>query len=126
MHCWWLMHCFKEDHLNNEYELIFENLRKAVVNNFSTIKLRKYKKLNLGIIGAEEQKSLITNYHEGKTYHRGINESYLQVRRKYYWPSMLRDITSNINECATYLITKYDRRPIQIQYQIAPSPDKPF
>lgn len=34
------------------------------------------------------QQEIIQKYHEGKTNHRGINECYLALSRRYFWPKM--------------------------------------
>lgn len=72
------------------------------------------------------QQEIIKNYHEGKTNHRGINESYLSLSRKYYWPKMKEEITKYINECTVCGQTKYDRNPIRPQFNIVPPATKPL
>lgn len=53
-------------------------------------------------------------------------ESYEHIRRRYYWPAMYKDISNYINKCQTCLKVKYDRNPIKKQYEVTPTPDKPF
>lgn len=72
------------------------------------------------------QQEIIKQYHEGKTNHRGINECYLALSRKYYWPKMKEEITKYINECRICGQTKYDRNPIRQQFNIVPPAVKPL
>lgn len=44
------------------------------------------------------QQEIINKYHDGKTNHRGINECYLALSNKYYWPKMREHITKFIDE----------------------------
>lgn len=72
------------------------------------------------------QQEIIQKYHEGKTNHRGINECYLALSAKYYWPRMKEHITKYINECSICGQAKYDRNPIKQRFSIVPPPTKPF
>lgn len=72
------------------------------------------------------QQEIIKHYHDGKTNHRGINECYLALSRRYYWPKMKDEITKYINECTVCGQTKYDRNPVRPQFNIVPPATKPF
>lgn len=72
------------------------------------------------------QQDLIRHYHDGKTNHRGINECYLSLSHRYYWPKMKNDITKFINECTICGQAKYDRNPVRPQFNIVPPATKPF
>lgn len=72
------------------------------------------------------QQDIINKYHDGKTNHRGINETYLTLSHKYYWPKMREHIVKFINECTVCGQAKYDRNPINQQYRIVPPASKPF
>lgn len=72
------------------------------------------------------QQDIIRHYHEGKTNHRGINECYLALSRRYFWPKMKEHITKYINECTICGQAKYDRNPTKQQFNIVPPPFKPF
>lgn len=72
------------------------------------------------------QQEIISKYHDGKTNHRGINECYSALSRKYYWPKMREHITKFINECIICGQAKYDRNPIKQQFRIVPPASKPF
>ena len=47
----------------------------------------------------EEQREILMNYHEGKTNHRGILETYQKLKEKYYWSNIYNDIQKYINHC---------------------------
>jgi transposase InsO family protein len=72
------------------------------------------------------QQDIIHHYHEGKTNHRGINECYLALSRKYYWPKMKDQISKFINECTICGQAKYDRNPVRPQFNVVPPATKPF
>lgn len=72
------------------------------------------------------QQDIISKYHSGKTNHRGINECYLALSHKYFWPKMREHITKFINECIICGQAKYDRNPIKQQFHFVTPPSKPF
>lgn len=72
------------------------------------------------------QQDIIRHYHDGKTNHRGINECYLSLSRKYFWPKMKEQISKFINECTICGQAKYDRHPIQQRFNVVPPATKPF
>lgn len=72
------------------------------------------------------QQDIIGKYHDGKTNHRGINECYLALSRKFYWPKMREHITKFINNCTICGQAKYDRNPIKQRFCIVPPASKPF
>ena len=73
-----------------------------------------------------EEQTTIRNYHEGKTNHRGITETYNKLKQSFYWPNMQKDIQNFINKCDVCLTTKYERNPIQIPNIKTPTVDNPF
>lgn len=72
------------------------------------------------------QQDIIRLYHDGKTNHRGINECYLALSRRYYWPKMREQITKFISDCTICGQAKYDRQPIKQQFNIVPPATKPL
>lgn len=72
------------------------------------------------------QQEIISKYHDGKTNHRGINECYLALSHKYYWPKMREHVTKFINECTICGQAKYDRNPVKPQFRVVPPASKPF
>lgn len=73
-----------------------------------------------------KQQEILRNYHEGKTNHRGINETHLALSRKYFWPKLKEHIIKYINECTVCGQGKYDRNPVKQKFCIVPPPTKPF
>lgn len=94
----------------------------------------KYSAMNLVLAKNElenireylRQQEIINKYHDGKTNHRGINECYLALSNKYFWPKMREHVTKFINECTVCGQAKYDRNPIKQQFHLVPPPSKPF
>lgn len=72
------------------------------------------------------QQSIVKAYHEGKTNHRGINETLLSLSKRYFWPKMRDTITKYISTCNTCNTAKYDRNPPRPQFNIVPTPSRPF
>lgn len=72
------------------------------------------------------QQEIIKHYHDGKNNHRGINECYLALSHRYYWPKMKDEITKFINNCTVCGQAKYDRHPINQQFKVVPPASKPF
>lgn len=72
------------------------------------------------------QQDIISKYHQGKTNHRGINETYLSLSQRYFWPKLKESITYYINECTICGRAKYDRMPLKQEFQIVPPPSKPL
>lgn len=73
-----------------------------------------------------EQQELIKRYHEGKSSHRGIQETYKQLHRNYHWPNMLLTIQRFINQCDLCLRAKYERNPLKPPLAVTETPTKPF
>ena len=73
----------------------------------------------------ETQIETIINYREGKTNHRGIQETYFKLKSKFYWPNMLTDIQKYINNCEICLANKYERQPIKLNDNLTETPKKP-
>lgn len=78
------------------------------------------------VITLEDQLEIVSNYHLGKTNHRGILETYQKLKRRYYWPNMFRDIQKYINNCDICQQNKYERHTYQIPDNLTPNPKYPF
>jgi transposase InsO family protein len=90
------------------------------------LKFKLYKNLTVDIEDKDEQALTIVNTHAGKTAHRGVNDNYEYLKKRYYWPNMKRDINAYINQCEICNVIKYDRNPIKAKYKETPTPDQPF
>lgn len=96
----------------------------------------KFKSLSMNIIFTKvelenvkeyfRQQEIIKRYHEGKTNHRGITETYLALSVKYFWPKMKDSISVYIKECHLCGQAKYDRNPIRQKFNIVPPPSRPL
>lgn len=73
-----------------------------------------------------KQQNIISNYHDGKTNHRGITECFLAISRRYYWPKMREHISKFVNECEMCGQAKYDRNPIRQEFKVVPPATKPL
>ena len=71
----------------------------------------------------DEQTEIVENYHTGKT---GLDETEIRIKRLYYWPNQRQTVQTFINKCAVCQRTKYDRRPLKIEYNITPTATKAF
>lgn len=74
----------------------------------------------------EEQIILTKNHHEGKTNHRGINETLEHLQRNYYWINMKSTITNHINCCEICQRTKYARKKPYTPLMLTETATKPF
>lgn len=80
---------------------ILPTLNNILQNNFQkdSYILIQCEEILQDITTSEEQLETISNYHLGKTNHRGILETYQKLKRRYYWPNMFQDIQKYINNC---------------------------
>nr|CAH7734904.1 unnamed protein product [Callosobruchus chinensis] len=116
-----------------KYHLYFED---PVYEKFSTILQKYFKNSQINLIRCTKKLIDITdqnevietikNFHEGKTNHRGIDETDKRIRSTYYWPNLRKSIQTYINECEICQLTKYDRHPLKLQYNVTPTPTRPF
>lgn len=107
--------------LSNE----ISNLMRMTFKN-SAFKLLVCNKKLEDVTNKDRQKELLQYNHETKTNHRGIVETIAQIKRKFYWPNIANDVRKFVNSCEICQRTKYDRNPPRIEFQITPSPKKPF
>ena len=84
-------HCLIEGEL---HLLINEILMKNFVKESYNIIKCEY--ILEDVESLETRLESVLNYHEGKTNHRGIQETYLKLKNKYYWPKMYNDIHTKI------------------------------
>ncbi|CAH2019369.1 unnamed protein product [Acanthoscelides obtectus] len=75
---------------------IYEPFSGALQKYFKwpSIKFKRCLEKLLDITSNDEIKSLIQNYHEGKSNHRGIDETYSRLKQKYYWPNLKSSVQS--------------------------------
>lgn len=109
--------------LNKMYEIV-PILQNSLKNN--AVNLVLVKKEIQDICDFLNQQDIISKYHEGKTNHRGINETHLALSERYFWPKLKDSIAKYINQCDICNRAKYDRDPVQPKFQIVPPPHKPY
>lgn len=118
---------------NVRYSLYFENefyerFASVIAKNFkfSKLILVRCKVKVLDVTHEDDRIETIDNYHIGKTNHRGIQETYDKIRRKYYWPNMKNYIQNFINKCEICLKTKYERNPLNLEMNLTPTATRPL
>lgn len=94
-------------------------------NYFKKAKLVECSKL-INNVHPEERQLMIKHRHEGKTNHRGIQETYNHLKSNYYWKSLKTDVTNYINNCEICQRSKYNRRPPNQPLILTQTPTKPF
>lgn len=102
-------------------------LNKIIQNNFeaNTINLIRCNKF-VDVENEEKQTQIVLDHHNGYLNHRGIMATYNELKEKYFWPNMLKDITDIINQCRICKENKYDRHPIQLHDNTTLTPKIPF
>lgn len=119
---------------DKQYYLYFENAEiyepfcEVVRKNFKwpSIKLKRCKYKRLDITNTADIPEIIKNYHEGKSNHRGVEETEQRIKNIYYWPELKNSIQTFINDCEICQQSKYERHPVKLQMNITPTPVKPF
>lgn len=117
-----VFHCyFYDEHLY----LAFSKVYTTIFNDRGPKLIRCTSRVTL-VENKTEQQELIKRYHEGKSSHRGIQETYKQLQRNYHWPNMLLTIQRFINQCDLCLKAKYERHPLKPPLALTETPVKPF
>jgi len=114
--------------LNDDKGEFYQKFASVMMEVFkeSTIRMTKYTKFAQDITDIDQINDIISNYHLGKTNHRGINETYEKLKRTYFWPNQKKSIQEYINRCEVCMTTKYDRFPIKPKFNSTPTANKPF
>lgn len=118
---------------NIKYNIYFENdfyerFAATIAKYFksSQLQLVKCTKKLLDIGSDEEVEEIINNYHSGKNNHRGIQETYEQIKRRYYFPNLKSHIQNFVNKCEVCLKTKYERTPLNLELNLTPTATRPL
>lgn len=117
-----VFHCFFH---HSEFYQLFCEVYKTIFSNRGPKLIRCMNRVTL-IENISEQTDLIRKYHEGKTIHRGIQETYKHLHRNYHWPNMLTSIQKFINKCDSCLKSKYERNPLKLPLSLTDTPHKPM
>lgn len=107
----------------NKIYRIIPILQRAFSSSAMNIVLVKRELQN---VQSEQQQSIVKNYHEGKTNHRGVNETFMSLSQRYFWPKMRETIAKYISTCNTCSSAKYDRNPLRPEFTVVPPASKPF
>lgn len=103
----------------------FANVLQTYFKN-SQINMVKCNQLLQDVTDEDEITTTIQLYHEGKTNHRGIDETEKAIRKQYFWPNQRKSIQNYINQCELCQLTKYDRRPLKLEMNVTPTAVRPF
>lgn len=72
----------------------------------------------------EDQNIIIKQTHERA--HRGIEENFQEINRKYFFPRMKSKVRVFVNLCNICLENKYERKPYQMKFAYTPVPRQPL
>ena len=127
---------FIADHISHDlqYHLYFEDPEiyepfSLVVQKYFEWPFIKFKKCNTKLLDVTDKKDIhdiIQKYHEGKSNHRGIEETTERIKKTYYWPNLKNAVQLFINNCEICQQSKYDRNPVKIKINVTPTAAKPF
>lgn len=102
---------------------LFLKFQNFYVNFFQNRSLTLYRS-NIKLVEITDKNDMLTiieNEHL-RNNHRGIQEVFLELKNKYFYPKLYKMITILINNCSICNIAKHDRNPIKVPYQISESP----
>lgn len=104
-----VFHCYFYD---EQLYMLFSRVYTTIFNDRGPKLFKCTSRVTL-VENKSEQEAIIKKYHEGKTMHRGIQETYKQIHRNYHWPNMLLTIQRYLNQCNICLQAKYERNPLK-------------
>lgn len=107
---------------------IYSLFQNTYMKYFSKNKLLKINKCSLIFEDIKDRQQLqekILEQHN-KTNHRGINDVYLELKRKFYFPKLKKEIQKVINNCHICNTAKYERCPLKLPFKITETPNKPL
>lgn len=105
---------------------VFKNFQNTVVRYFSNAQnmtLFACSKFLKDIFDRETLLGIIEKYHNDKN-HRGINETYIELKSKIYFPNLKLEIHKFINNCIICNMCKYDRHPIRPKFCLTETPTR--
>lgn len=116
-----LIAIYSEDNIFRIIQKVFS----TYFSNNKTYRLVRCTQRTKDIKDNDEQDDIIRKYHRNSN-HRGIDETYLHLKKEYFFPNMKYKISQIINNCDICHTLKYDRHPQKIVYQIPETPSKPL
>lgn len=115
---------FQKSPFEQLYERFSRILQKYFPNSgYTLVKCTQYLS---DIENPDDQKDIVKSIHEGVSNHRGIDEVEKIVRKTYYWPNIRKTVQEYINNCEPCQLSKYDRHPLKLKFNLTPTPIKPF
>lgn len=109
-----------DDHLFAQFQEIY---LKYFSNN-KLLKVVKTSKFLEDIQDKERVTELINKTHDLLN-HRGINETFSEIKDTYYIPNLKLQIAKIINNCRICNTAKYERNPYKPFYKVTETPNKP-
>lgn len=91
-----------------------------IKQNFPNIKFLITSNVSRDITDPEEQIFLMTQEHNRA--HRCAKENYLQMRQKYFWPDLKRNLEAFVKKCEICTKNKYERHPTLEPIGVTPIP----
>lgn len=104
---------------------IIQKLYSKYFSNAKQYRIIRCTKFLKDITDSDKQEELIRNCHKDRN-HRGITETYLYLKRNFYFPNMQSLINKTLNNCETCQALKYDRNPPKPKFQLTETPSKPL
>lgn len=106
---------------------IFAQFQETYLKYFSKNKLLKVIKCSkfLGDLEDQEKELLVISQTHNLLNHRGINETYFEIKDVYYCPKLKEKIQKFINNCKVCNESKYERNPYKIPLKLTETPTKP-
>lgn len=103
---------------------IFRKLQQTIVHYFSNydgMKFMRCSKMVKDVFEKENLLEIMEKYHNDKN-HRGIEETFLELKDKIYYPNLKTEIHKFINNCTVCNMCKFDRRPIRTKFCVTETP----
>lgn len=110
-----------------EDERLFGQIQKCYLKYFAsnkTLKVNKCSKILKDIENKYQIQEIILKTHQENN-HRGINATYLELSRNYYFPKLKQEICKILNNCSVCNIAKYERNPVKLPIKETGTPTKP-
>lgn len=73
----------------------------------------------------EELLEIINRHHRFENNHPGIDKTYIELKRKYYYPNMKKEIVKIINNCVICNF-KIERNPVKLPFEKTETPHGPY
>lgn len=106
---------------------LFAQFQDVYVKYFSKNKLLKLVKSSKFLIDIEDEEKALEKIIEihNSLNHRGINESYFEMKEKYYFPNIKEKMRKFINNCNICNTSKCERNPYKPEYKLTETSKKP-